>query len=129
MNSTTGLVLGLIVATVVGVSGFAAYSLSQPGELDDFAACLQEQGAVFYGSYTCPHCTSQKSMFGRSAKKLPYVECNIKDAEGNQINNPVCAKEEIESYPTWKFADGDVVTGVQSLEFLAEKTSCELPNS
>jgi hypothetical protein len=129
MNSTTGLVLGLIVATIAGVAGFAAYSLNQPGQYDKFAACLEEKGAVFYGSYTCQHCATQKAMFGRSAKNLPYVECNLTDEAGNSVNSPVCEAEEITSYPTWKFTDGDVVTGVQSLEFLAEKTSCELPNS
>jgi hypothetical protein len=67
-------------------------------------------------------------MFGRSASKLPYVECNVTDEDGNPIENPVCAEEEIEAYPTWKFADGEVVTGAQSLEFLAEKTSCNLPS-
>jgi len=128
MNSTTGLVLGLIVATVAGVGGFAAYTLNQPGELDEFAACLEAEGANFYGSYTCQFCSQQKAMFGRSVSKIPYTECNITDAEGNAIQNPACAEEEIESYPTWKFSDGEVVTGVQSLEFLAEKTSCELPN-
>ncbi len=129
MNSTTGLVLGLIVATIAGVAGFAAYTLNQPGELDEFAVCLEEQGAVFYGSYTCQFCAMQKTMFGRSASKLPYVECNLTDENGNGVLNPVCEEEDIESYPTWKFTDGTVVTGVQELEFLAEKTSCELPNS
>lgn len=129
MNSTTGLVVGLIVATVAGVAGFAAYSLNQPGELDEFAACLEAEGAVFYGSYTCQFCTTQKAMFGRSVSKIPYVECNLTDENGNAVQNSVCVEEEIEAYPTWKFADGEVVTGAQSLEFLAEKTSCELPNS
>lgn len=127
MKSTTGLVLGLIIATIAGVAAFAMYSMNQPGKLDEFAACLQAEGAVFYGSYTCQHCAAQKAMFGRSVTKLPYVECNLTDENGNPVQNPVCVEEEIEAYPTWKFANGEVVTGVQSLEFLAEQTSCNLP--
>lgn len=124
---TTSLVIGLIVATVAGVAGFAAYSLNQPGKLDEFAACLEAEGAVFYGSYTCPHCATQKAMFGRSAKLLPYVECNVTDEDGNPVQAEVCIEEEVNSYPTWKFANGEVLTGTQSLETLAAQTSCELP--
>lgn len=122
---TTYLVILLVVATIAGVAGFASYSLNQPGIYDEFAACLEEQGAVFYGAFWCPHCTDQKAMFGRSVKYLPYEECSNPDRSMTES----CQAEGIESYPTWKFANGEVVTGTQSLEFLAEQTGCVLPGN
>ena len=35
--------------------------------------------------------------------------------------------KKITGYPTWKFADGTVANGNQTLEQLVEKTACELP--
>lgn len=122
---TTYLVILLVVATIAGVAGFASYSLNQPGIYDEFAACLEEQGAVFYGAFWCPHCSDQKAMFGRSVKYLPYEECSNADRSMTET----CQAEGIESYPTWKFANGDVITGTQSLEVLAEQTGCVLPGN
>ena len=122
---TTYLVLLLIVATIAGVTGFAVYSLNQPGKYDEFAACLGEQGAVFYGANWCQFCTQQKAMFGRSARNLPYVECSNPD----RSMTAACEAENINSYPTWKFANGNVVTGLQSLEALAAETGCVLEGS
>lgn len=91
---------------------------------DKFAACLEDQGAVFYGAFWCPHCKDQKDMFGDSEDVLPYVEC---DAKGKDPQVELCREKGITSYPTWHFADGSVLTGARSLEELSEKTSCPLP--
>lgn len=104
--------------------GWYVYSRNQPGELDGFALCLEEKGAVFYGAFWCPHCQSQKAMFGRSEKLLPYVECSTPDGQ-NQAEE--CRAKNIEGYPTWEFNDGSRLTGEIPLETLAEKTGCELP--
>lgn len=122
---TTYLVMLLILATIAGVSGFAIYSVNQPGQYDEFAACLGEEGAVFYGAFWCQFCNEQKAMFGRSARNLPYVECSNND----RSMNDVCVEEEISSYPTWKFANGNVLTGAQTLETLAAETGCSIDGS
>ncbi|HEY4511028.1 MAG TPA: hypothetical protein VJG29_01500 [Candidatus Paceibacterota bacterium] len=95
-----------------------------PGELDEFAACLTEQGVTFYGAFWCPNCTNQKKMFGRSADLLPYLECSTSDGKGQL---PVCAEKAVTGYPTWEFADGTRLNGTQPLRTLADKTNCALP--
>jgi hypothetical protein len=97
----------------------------KPGKLDAFATCLGDKGAQFYGAFWCPHCQNQKSLFGRSASKLPYIECSAPDGK-SQLQ--VCNDAGITGYPTWKFADGTVKTGEVSLEDLSTQTGCMLPD-
>lgn len=115
------ILLGLVVWFFVqgGGAGNAA-----PGKYDEFAKCLDEQGAVFYGTYWCPHCQNQKKMFGSSAKYLPYVECSTPDGKSQK---QICRDKDITGYPTWVFADESRISGSVPLEELAEKTGCELP--
>lgn len=113
-----------IVIVVIAVAGLYMFSSRQPGKYDQFATCLKDQGALFYGAFWCPHCQDQKKMFGSSAKLLPYIECSLPDASGQ---TPVCKEKEIKGYPTWIFADGTQGSGTLTLAELAEKTSCSLP--
>jgi glutaredoxin len=123
---TTYIYIGLVVLIVGGL--ILARNSSEGGaqrvtKYDEFAQCLGTAGAKFYGAYWCPHCADQKALFEKSAK-LPYVECSTPDGKSQ---TPVCIEEKIEGYPTWKFANGEVVGRVMQLEELAEKTSCTLP--
>jgi|SRR3989344_1551539 len=115
------LILG-VIATVLLKSGTSAPA--GPGKYDEFAMCLKDKSAVFYGAFWCPHCQAQKKMFGSSAKLLPYVECSTADGSG-QLQ--ICKDKNISSYPTWEFADGTRLNGEIPLLQLAEKTSCLLP--
>lgn len=121
MKAYTSWIL-VIVAVVVLLGGMVWYA-SRPGKLDAFAGCIKESGATFYGAFWCPHCQAQKAMFGRSAKLLPYVECSTPNGQG-QLQ--VCKDEGIESYPTWKFADGSVKKGEIPLADLARFTGCSM---
>ncbi|TSC94229.1 MAG: vitamin K epoxide reductase [Parcubacteria group bacterium Licking1014_1] len=117
----------IIVAAIIVVSFFAALWInqqSQPGKLDAFAQCLKENDAVFYGTFWCSYCQSQKKMFGRSAKYLPYVECSTSDGRGQLAT---CKDKKIEGYPAWEFSDGSRLSGAISLTQLSEKTGCQLP--
>lgn len=118
------LIGAVTLVIIVGGAMFLSAKNNAPGELDDFAVCLKDNGVVFYGAYWCPHCQNQKKLFGNSAKLLPYVECSTPDGKGQL---PVCQEKEIEGYPTWEFADGSRESGEVSLEKLAEKSSCALP--
>ncbi|HXK35049.1 MAG TPA: thioredoxin domain-containing protein [Candidatus Paceibacterota bacterium] len=122
MKSTLITVISLAVLAVLIV--FLVNNSKKPGELDAFAACLEEKSAVFYGAFWCPHCQNQKKLFGKSAKLLPYVECSTPDGQ-SQLE--ICKDKNIEGYPTWEFADGSRETGEVSLAKLAEKTGCALP--
>lgn len=90
---------------------------------DSFAQCLTDAGAKFYGTYWCSHCKAQKELF-KNSKKLPYTECSTSNGQGQL---PVCTDAKIEGYPTWVFADGSRLSGEQTFEKLAEKTSCAVP--
>lgn len=101
-----------------------------PGELDQFATCLKDSGAKFYGAFWCPHCQNQKALFGNSVKLLPYIECSTADGR-SQL--PVCKEANITSYPTWEFpqvpgtTSPNRLTGEIPLSQLSEKTNCTLP--
>lgn len=119
------IIIGVVtLIIIVGGAMFLSYNNNKPGKFDGFASCLKDKGAVFYGAFWCPHCQSQKKLFGNSAKLLPYVECSTPDGKAQL---PICQEKGIEGYPTWEFSDGSRESGELSLERLAEKTSCSLP--
>lgn len=126
MNKTLSIVIGVLALAVLvlAITGvFKGEDRQQTeAELITFAECLQAEGATFYGAFWCPHCQNQKAMFGRKGSDaLPYVECSTRDGQGQTQE---CIDAGVESYPTWEFADGTRVTGTQSIEALAQKTSC-----
>lgn len=119
-------IIGMIIA-IVGVVGILVLLKNKengPSIYDAFAKCLGEKGAKFYGAFWCPHCTAQKKLFGSAKESLPYIECSTPDAQG-QLK--VCTDLNIETYPTWTFANGEKITGEVPLATLAEKTGCVLP--
>ncbi len=115
----------LILGTIAAVFLRSNVVPAGPGKYDEFAICLKDKGAVFYGAFWCSHCQSQKKLFGSSQKLIPYVECSTPDASGQ---TKACLDKKIEGYPTWEFADGSRLNGEIPLAQLAEKTSCVLPS-
>jgi uncharacterized membrane protein len=120
-----------LVRTVpVGVAAILALHLQYAGVFgeppqaeDPMARALAEHlvtsGAKMYGAFWCPHCQQQKAMFGRSANRLPYIECSP-----NGQNGPIaeeCRKEGINSYPTWVI-DGKHMEEVMTPQKLSELT-------
>lgn len=123
-DSKIYLIGGLILAVIIiGLVIFAGKTSGGPGKLDEFATCIKDSGATFYGAFWCTHCRATKALFGNSAKKLPYVECSTSDGNG-QIQ--ICIDKKINSYPTWIFKDGSELTGEVSLQQLSEKTNCPI---
>lgn len=114
------LIIGVIAAVLLRTNAAPA----GPGKYDEFATCLKDKGASFYGAFWCPHCKAEKALFGSSVKLLPYIECALPDSSGQ---NQLCNDKKIQSYPTWEFADGSRLTGEIPLAQLAEKTQCTLP--
>ena len=116
----------LISLLILGVIIWLITTPGKPSKYDQFAICLKDKGAIFYGAFWCPHCQNQKALFGKSAKLLPYLECSTPDGRG-QLQ--VCKDANIQTYPTWQFnaSTTDRLTGEISLATLAEKTSCILP--
>ena len=115
-----------IVLIIITIGGFGVYmnrSSIGPNKLDSFAKCLKDSGAEFYGAFWCPHCQSQKELFGSAKKYIPYTECSNPDNTQVQI----CTDKKIEGYPTWIFKDNSRMSGELSLQTLSEKTQCILP--
>ena len=128
MDSQLRNIMVIIVVALVVVGGIAYFLWSQdngPGKLDQFAQCLSSSGVKFYGAFWCSHCQNQKALFGNSKKYLPYIECSTPDSNG-QLQ--VCKDEQITTYPTWRFPDGTSQEGELTLQQLAEKSFCPLPN-
>jgi len=98
--------------------------LTSSAVLDTFTQCLTERGAKMYGAYWCPHCLDQKEMFGKSWNNINYIECSLPGKSGQ---TEVCNLAGITSYPTWEFADGSRLEGVQPFEVLAQKSGCTAP--
>ena len=124
---TTYLYIGLVVLIVVGLIWVRNSAPAREVEVattkfDDFAQCLTDAGAKFYGAWWCPHCKDQKEMFENSAK-LPYIECSTPSKQ------PIkeCVDAGIEGFPAWIFADGTKLEGTQKLDDLAAKTNCTVP--
>lgn len=125
---STYIYIGLVVLVVAGLifaRGASDGGAARVTKFDEFAQCLGDAGAIFYGAFWCPHCADQKALFDRSTK-LPYVECSTPDGKGQ---TQICIDEGIQGYPTWKFSDGSVVDRVMQLSELAEKTSCVVPTT
>lgn len=93
-----------------------------PGAL---AKCLAEKGAVAYIASSCPFCEKLASLFGDSWGAIKKVECRFLDATGGED----CAAKGIVGYPTWVFADGSSLTGLTSLNDIAKRADCPLPES
>lgn len=114
----------VVLALIISGIGTNLVLNRGPGNLDGFAQCLKDKGAVFYGAFWCPHCQATKRMFGKSAALLPYVECSAPDG---QSQTQICKDKKITGYPTWIFSDGNILTGERTLQELATASGCELP--
>lgn len=116
----------VIMLVVIAVAIFAWTKLSKPDQSlakkEALAQCLTDKGVKMYGAFWCPHCAAQKKDFESAFSKVTYVECALPDNPRDQTQ--ACKDANIDSYPTWIFADGSRVSGEQTLNDLATKAGC-----
>lgn len=114
------LIIGILILGTITTVMFRSGGATIPStKYDTFAECLASKKLTMYGAVWCSHCKAQKALFGASFKYVPYVECT---------ENPnLCLEKKVEGYPTWIDEKGTKYVGEQSLEKLAEISSCELP--
>ena len=114
----------LIVVSIIitGLLFLGCSKAKASPEMDAFAKCLAAEGAKMYGAYWCPHCVDQKTLF-EDSKELPYIECSLPNRGGV---TEICKRDNIQTYPTWEFSDGERLTGLITLGKLSAKTGCEL---
>lgn len=77
---------------------------------------LTKVRATMYGSYRCPHCTTQEKYFGDAFKYVRYVECHPR---GPNAKASLCLAKGIRNYPTW-IIGGRYYPGTISLQDLAQ---------
>ncbi|MFK8115508.1 MAG: tandem-95 repeat protein [Rubripirellula sp.] len=94
-------------------------------DLVQFAQALTDAGVEFFGAGWCPACTQQKELFEDGKDDLPFIEVTNSDRSLNSIG----IAENIQSFPTWKFPNGTVLEGVQSLETLSQTSGVAIPQS
>lgn len=108
---------------IIALSFFLLGCIGGPSKYDSFAQCITQSGAQMYGAWWCPHCNSQKAMFGDAWKHIKYIECS----DSNRNSLPVCDAAGVKNYPTWQFGDNSRETRLFTFEELAQKTGCTLP--
>jgi hypothetical protein len=123
ITSTTGIVSASVLFVVVLI-GAAVWQNVKPSQLNEFAQCLNEKGAVVYEAWWCPHCQNQKALFGSAARYLNTVECG---AARGQLNTALCP--DVQATPTWRGPDGLEIRGSQPLSVLADSFECALPEN
>ena len=105
---------------VIGIAISSCSSSAQDAAADahayQLAQHLTSQNVTMYGAYWCPHCESQKELFGDAVEVLNYVEC---DPQGENAQPQLCQDKSIQGYPTWEI-DGVLYPGTHSLKELAE---------
>ncbi len=105
-------------------SGLVAEGEAAPAvDLVAFAQELQQSDAVLYCADWAAACAQQLAMFEDGASRLPYVEVGTPDRRGNSIASSLG----LTSVPTWIMPDDTRITGVASLETLAESLQLEIP--
>ena len=101
----------LLVLAGIGI-GVGFVNTNKPGQLDNFAKCLTEKGAVMYGAPLCKYTAGQKAMFGNSMRLIDYRDFT-KDPN-------------VEITPTW-LINGAYYQNVQTFDRLSALTGCPLP--
>jgi thiol-disulfide isomerase/thioredoxin len=88
---------------------------------EEFTLCLNNTGAVMYGTSWCHYCQQQKTMFAPFfANYIQFVDCDL--------NQEICQNKSVLSYPTWIIDDKRAV-GLQSMQQLSELSGCKLSNA
>lgn len=96
-------IAGLIV---VGLIGFTVTKNAGPSQYDSLAQCLTDNGAKAYTAWWCPHCENLKAEFGSAWSTIDNTECS---PNGSRTFSAFCTNEGIESVPSWKNAEGEII--------------------
>ena len=116
-------IISLAIIFAIAIFFFTRNGEVEAGVYDEFVKCITDAGAIFYGSFQCIHCATQKEMFGNSMQYVNYVECG-------PLGGPqtlACQQAGITGYPSW-IIGSKKYEGGQQFSKLAELTGCQLPN-
>ncbi len=108
--------VSVILIVILSILSISSY-LKKPGQYDEFAKCLTENGVVVYGNDFCTYTTKQLNFFGKSKQYLNYVKC--------VDNGKLCDEKGIDITPTWEI-EGKMYVQVQNFEKLSILSGCNL---
>ncbi len=118
MNEIMGLVQQPTAGQPVQQQPVEPITGNVPENINEFVACLADNGFKLYGADWCPYCQQVVDMFGGYDVVGPiYVECTE--------NEDLCRQEGISGYPTIR-VNGVDYTGQRTLEGFGAKTNCLL---
>ncbi|MBI3443756.1 hypothetical protein HY008_03720 [Candidatus Woesebacteria bacterium] len=106
-------------STILQTLATPTLELTQTGTVANLVDCLRERSFIMYGSSGCSACATQRSYFGESFSKLPYIDCSL--------NQKLCQAKNIRSYPTWENREGRQFKGAIPLSTLAQLSNCPAP--
>jgi len=92
-------------------------------DLVAFAKALSTSGAKLYGADWNAASTDQRNLFQEGRNYLPFVEVTNAD----RTLNATGVAQNITTYPTWKFGNGQVATGLQTLEQISTISGVAIP--
>lgn len=115
-NEVTAITIVLIV--LIGVYMVQqSYKPDLTSATEDFTKCLNNTGAVMYGTSWCHYCQQQKTMFAPYFGYITFVDCDL--------DKQACVRNNVESYPTWIIGDKRAV-GLQSMKQLSDLSGCKI---
>lgn len=111
-NNKKIILISIVAVLIIAGIGVGFVNANKPGQVDDFAKCLKEKGAVMYGASFCQYSHAQKGMFGNSFKYVDYRDFS--------------EDKNVKKTPTWKIS-GAYYQNVQTFDRLSALTGCSLP--
>ena len=115
-NGVTAITIALIF--LIGVYMVQqSYKPDLTSATEDFAKCLNNTGAVMYGTSWCHFCQQQKTMFAPYFEYITFVDCDV--------DRQACVRNGVDSYPTW-IINNKTLVGLQSVKQLASVSGCEI---
>lgn len=115
-NGVTAITIALII--LIGVFMVQqSYKPDLTSATEDFTKCLNNTGAVMYGTSWCHYCQQEKTMFAPYFEYITFVDCDLDKQD--------CVRHGVDSYPTW-IINNKTLVGLQSVKQLASASGCEI---
>jgi hypothetical protein len=112
--------MAFFLVVVVGLSYAFSYQ-NQPSNLtsasEDFVKCLNNSGAVMYGTSWCHYCQQQKTMLAPYFEYITFVDCDM--------NVELCRSKGVTGYPTW-IIQNKSESGLQEISQLETLSGCKI---
>ncbi len=112
MKKKSGWINWLVIIGVVVIAIFILVKGPKAQTTQEVAECIGKKSTL-YVQLGCPHCETQKDMFGGYYKYLDKVDCFYERDK--------C--QDIKGTPTWVI-NGQQYVGVQSIDRLKTLTGC-----